>query len=483
LAAKVRAKFPGVYDDLDDAALESAVLAKHPEYADLAKPTADFSNVQKGTSTAAVGSKVDPMVAQAGNLQQMAVGALKGAGNTVFGLGKMVHDYTPIGRISDAIQPGAFDQKPPELEPTNRAQTVGHAAEQMGEFLIPGTAATKVGLVGRAATDAGLALAQSGSPVQAGVTGALSAAIPGASAVGTLARKLETSAQKSMAQALGATKEWAKSEAAKLAPEMLKRGIGGSRPAMLDLAKQTAKRVGGELDAAYSAAAAAGETVPGGIIQGHLQTAADALKVTTAKGTPTVIPGTEAVVQKLDDLHAFVGSLGNDIPVDKAATIKRTWDHIVSKAGLFGPKATASATDSAQAWATREASGSFRELLNTNPTIDALNKETAFWVGLKGVLKETEKRTQAQNSGLIASVMASPGAVAGAVAGGPAGAVLGGLASQQLVKVLQSPAWRTQVSAPMKHFLADALASGSTARVVGATNRILAALPAQVGAQ
>jgi hypothetical protein len=38
LAKRVRAKYPGTYDDLDDAALEKAVLAKHPEYADLAQP-------------------------------------------------------------------------------------------------------------------------------------------------------------------------------------------------------------------------------------------------------------------------------------------------------------------------------------------------------------------------------------------------------------------------------------------------------------
>lgn len=38
LAKRIRAKFPGAYDDLDDAALEKAVLAKHPEYADLAQP-------------------------------------------------------------------------------------------------------------------------------------------------------------------------------------------------------------------------------------------------------------------------------------------------------------------------------------------------------------------------------------------------------------------------------------------------------------
>jgi hypothetical protein len=38
LAALIRSKYPGAYDDLDDAALEQQVLAKYPEYADLAKP-------------------------------------------------------------------------------------------------------------------------------------------------------------------------------------------------------------------------------------------------------------------------------------------------------------------------------------------------------------------------------------------------------------------------------------------------------------
>jgi hypothetical protein len=40
LATKIRAKFPGVYDDLDDATLEAKVLAAHPQYKDLATPTA-----------------------------------------------------------------------------------------------------------------------------------------------------------------------------------------------------------------------------------------------------------------------------------------------------------------------------------------------------------------------------------------------------------------------------------------------------------
>lgn len=414
--------------------------------------------------------------------KDVAIGVAKGAGNTAFGLGKIVHDYTPIGRISDAIHPGAFNERPPELTPTNTPQRVGFTGEQVAEFFLPAGAAGKVGKAAEVAKSAGLTLAQSGSPTSAGVSGLVTAAMPGASALKRGASALNASAQQAMAQALGATKEWAKAEAAKLAPEMLKRGIGGSRQAMLATAKEAAKRIGQNLDDAYKAAAASGEVVPSAIIQGNLQLAADALKVADPTGALRVIPGTERVIQKLDELGAFVASYGDDIPVDKAAHIKRTWDRIVSKSGLFGPKATATATDNADAWAVREASNSFRQLLNTNPDIAALNAESAFWTGLKNVLKETEKRTQSQRGGLTDSIRGVGGAVAGAAVGGPVGAGIGQFATQTLSKAIQSPAFKTRVSGPLKQQLADALASGSAAKVAAVSQRILAAAPAQIRA-
>src|SRR6266567_4639658 len=39
LVEKIRGKYPGAYDDLDDAALTKAVLAKYPQYEDLARPS------------------------------------------------------------------------------------------------------------------------------------------------------------------------------------------------------------------------------------------------------------------------------------------------------------------------------------------------------------------------------------------------------------------------------------------------------------
>lgn len=413
------------------------------------------------------------------------IGAAKGLGNTVFGLGKIVRDYTPVGRISDAILPGAFDQKPPEIVPQGTAQNIGYGAEQLGEFFVPTGAVGKVGKAAEVAKSGALTLAQSGSPASAGVSAAITAAIPGGGVAKKAAGALEAGAEKTMAQSLGATKEWAKSEAATLAPEMLKRGVKGSRDAMLAEAKAKTADVGQKIGQEYASAAGQGATVSGDAVRAELEKAAEKIATTDAAGAAVPIEGTQRVAQKLAKLDKFVESLGPDIPVDKAAKVKQTWDAIVSKSGLYGPKATASATDNADAWAVREGSGAFRELLNANPTIEALNKEYAFWKGLKGVLKETTRRTQAQGGGLVSAGMGGAGAVVGALSGDTASertanAVIGGLAGRQLIKVIQSPAWRTTITGPMKQKLADALASGEAARIESAVGRIVAAAPSEL---
>lgn len=431
-------------------------------------------------------SNVAATAPKQGAVSGVVQGALKGLGNTVVGLGELAHKIPGVSTAVDALYgtPGLSDAAFPAarqaVQPQGAAENVGFMAEQVGEFFTPLGAAGKVGKAGRvvdAAKSAGLTMAQTGSPAAAGVSAGLSAVLPGAGAASRLAPKVEASAEKTVAQSLGATKEWAKAEAAKLAPEILKRGIGGSREAMLAQAKEVSKRVGQELEDAYAIRARLGQTVDGPTILGYLGTARDALMMPTASGSVVAIPGTQAVVKELDELATFIHSLGTDIPIDKAATLKRTWDHIVSNAGLFGPKATSSATDSASAWAFREASGSFRKLINANPTLEAINAESAFWTGLKKVLKATEKRTQSQRGGLTDAIRGGAGAVIGATTGGPAGAALGAVAAQQLSHIVSSPAWKTKVSAPMKKRLADALASGSAGRIESAITAITRATP------
>lgn len=411
-------------------------------------------------------------------VRDLASGAAKGVGSTVFGLGKLVRDYTPVGRISDAIMPGAFDQKPPEIVPNNTAQKIGFAAEQMGEFLVPAGAVSKLGKAGEVARAVGTTMAQSGSPAEAGVSGAITAVLPGAKMAQTASGALRESAEKSMAQALGATKEKFKEEAARLAPEMLERGIKGTRAQMLDRAKKATSAVGKELDDAYAAAAQAGDTVAGDVVRGHLQLTRDALKIKNAAGQLIAIPGTERVISKLDELDDFVKALGPDVPVDKAAQVKRTFDKIVDKAGLFGPKATASATDNADAWAIREASGAFRELLNRNPSIAELNAEFAFQNGLRKVLKETQKRTQTQRGGLTDAVRSAAGATMGAAVGGPVGAAVGAVGMEALSRAWNSPAFKTAVAGPFKNQMAEALASGSAGKILSVVRKVAASTPA-----
>jgi hypothetical protein len=303
-----------------------------------------------------------------------------------------------------------------------------------------------------------------------------------------LSGALAASAQKSEAGALGATKEWAKAEAAKLAPEMLTRGVRGSRAQMLTQARTQVEEVGKNIAREIQTLSAQGKTVLGPDVMQAIQTARDALLVPNAAGVPIPIAGTEPVIRQLDKLHGFVQTLGPDIPIAQAAKIKTVWDRIVSKAGLYGPKAQASATDSAAAWSIREAADSFRALLaNASTTLDELNQHYKFWKGLRNVLAETERRTQAQGSGLISGVTGGAGVIGGLVSGEGIedklqNALVYGLAGRQIVRLLQSPTWQTSVSAPLKQALADALASQSAARVTSATQRILASLPAQVRA-
>lgn len=428
-----------------------------------------------------------------GTIADAVVGAGKGLANTAIGLGELANEYVPgVARVNEAIygEPigaetyGAARQE--FATPTNTAQRVGYGVEQIGEFLAPVGAAGKLKTAADVAKAGVLTRAQGGSNAQAGVSAAITAAIPGGAALKRGAESMRRGAEKTTAQALGATKEWAKDTAAKVAPEMLARGVKGSRQQMLQAADEHVAKVGQQIGAEVQAAASAGATVSGDRVRQSIAQARDGLMVATADGKTVPIEGAQAVVRRLDRLETFVANLGPDIPFDKAAKVKTAWDRIVSKAGLYNQKVGASATDNANAWATREAASSFRELLaKGSPTLDELNQEYAFWKGLKGVLTETERRTQAQGGGLVSGITGATGASAGFASGGDVSdrvqnAVLGGLAGRQLVRVMQSPAWRTQVSAPVKQKLADALASGNAERVTTAVGRIVAAMPAQM---
>lgn len=498
LAQRVKAKYPGVYDDLPDAELEAKVKAKYPGvYDDVpttpAAPTAAAPQAQPESESMLGG---------------VVTGVGKGLANTAIGLGELAHKFPGVSNVVDAIYGGpqgdTYEKARQVVAPKTGAEKAGYYGEQIGEFFFPVGDAAKIGKLAKAAEvgkSALLGTAQSGSAAQGGISGGLTAVLPGGGAANRIASKLEASAEQNVARALGPTKEWAKAEAAKLAPQMLERGVGGSRPQLLARASAETERLGKAIGAEVEAAAQAGQTVSGAKFADAIAQARDTLMMTkgNASGAESKldgmmrglgpdrapIPGTESVVKRLDKLDDFVRGLGPDIPIDKAQKLKMTWDRIVSKAGLYSQKTGASATDAAAAWATREGAGAMRTLIaKGNPTIDNLNREYAFWRGLRDVLKETEKRTQAQSSGLTASIFGAVGAGAGFASGDSftdrlEKGALAGMAGRNALKLLQSPAWQTQVSAPLKMRLADALTSGSSHQIASVVRTIAQALPAQ----
>lgn len=87
-----------------------------------------------------------------GRIKDIAIGAAKGVGNRAVDLGSLVHNTPVVGSITDKLAtmiggPGtdpdmAFTKANQELEATSPAQSVGKGLEEMGEFFIPGEAAS-----------------------------------------------------------------------------------------------------------------------------------------------------------------------------------------------------------------------------------------------------------------------------------------------------------------------------------------------------
>lgn len=94
-----------------------------------------------------------PARSWADTAKDVAIGAAKGVGDTVVGLGNLVHKIPGVTGAVDAMygQPGlsenSFQVADKELEATNAPQMVGKAAEFGAEFLIP---VTKVGQAAKA---------------------------------------------------------------------------------------------------------------------------------------------------------------------------------------------------------------------------------------------------------------------------------------------------------------------------------------------
>lgn len=451
----------------------------------------------------------------------LGIGALRGVGSTAAHIGEaavnagLVPGVTPSAFAPQMRNP-IFQKTDTLATPVNTAQTVGKVGEQIAEVLLPSkamaSAANGLPLLSRmaieAAGNAGIAEAQGGNPLTAGVLGA---AAPG---VGAIAEKvvpaLKDAAAKQVVEALGPTKERYKAMAERLTPEILKRGLRGSREALQAKAADAASAAGEEIDQAIQQFG--GRAVPTAHIVDSLESAKNAFRTSVrqpiaevpasaASRVVRVEPDGTAVVahefepraiRQLESLQNTIKELGPEVRADQLIAVRRAWDKVVDQAGGFAHRAGGAIgvplADQSEAAAKRAATTAIRQQLNESvPELSALNKEFSFWKGLDDVTSQTLRRTQPHGPGLMKTGAEIAGNVVGAAAGvthGPAGAVGGAFALGKLAKLAQStfnsPRWKL-ASAQMKDALAEAIASNDAGRIANVLARIGATQGSKLG--
>jgi|SRR5436190_644967 len=479
--------------------------------ADIATASAKIFREKQGAFAIQAEPTSPSLLRQAGEaVENLGLGAVKGVGQSVIGAGRLVQMIPGVTRAVDALygSPGISEEAMRQAEelvrPQGVAQHLGKGAEQIAELIVPGSKLAQAGeaaatrfapklapIVGEtvakyapraaveAAGQAGMAKIQGGDPRLAAAFGAATPAL--GAVVEALPQKLKDQAAKQVVQALDPTKERFKAIARRLAPQIMKRGLGGNRAALQEQAATTLAQAGTDLEAVITQHAK--QPVGTQPILDVLETAKNAFRTTDAAGT--VLEYEPRAIKQLDGLQRIVTALGPDAPVEKLVAIRRAWDKVVSQAGGFEHRAQGAIgvplKDVSEAWAKREATSAIRDVLEQAvPDLAAANKEWAFWKSLSDVLTQTSQRTQRQGIGLKDLVVGSAGAsigstLAASLGFGPAGVAATGLGLTAIMakRVIESPAWRL-ASAQAKDRLADAIVSNDAGKIAMALARISA---------
>jgi len=480
------------------------VLAKYPEYADLAEPARpDFRTETRASDT----PELFPQQ-QAGGLsvisdgaKDLAVGALKGAGQTATNLGRFVHMIPGVSRGVDAlygapVSQAGFTEADRQLTPTTTAQSVGKGIEQIAEFFIPGAAAEKAGAtlatklptLGRVApavveglASGGIAAAQGGDVTETGAAAVLGGAPrlagPGLKRLrATIADHLNAKAAKRVTEGLGATTKRLKDMAQRIAPEFARRGLGGSLESLAEQATAHTDDLGHQI----------GQTIAGPVGQSTRPTAPilDALEQAKGKLTTTKVGGAGELIvtdkpqwEALGKLQDVVKEYGDELSVEQINALKKIYAQVTSRAGGYNEKAGELLNTAP------EAAKTFATILRTEENgvaaLAKLNKEFGFWKSLEKVTKATVDRRSSQGKGLTASIAPLIGGAAGALSGDDltdkiTSGLVGATAGRSLTRALQSPQWKF-VRARYASQLADALAGSNPERIGQVVGKVLAA--------
>lgn len=288
-----------------------------------------------------------------------------------------------------------------------------------------------------------------------------------------VADKLHESAEKNISTALAPTRDKLKAITADtVAPGLIERGvIARSREHLADIAEQKLSEHGEALNDRYDALAAKGVEASAKPIVAALQTAID-------KNTVGGVIQDKALVAKLqgfqDDIQKVAENNGGKIPLDQLRQIRQFNDTKIagSKAGyaLGIPDAV---TD---VQARREYANATRQVINGDPVLAKLNKESSFWNNVSDVVGATIKRSTGQKPGLGERLAETGGTFLGTHAAGVPGGFVGKYAGRYLARLTQSTLWST-LSAQAKTKIADAISTGDVAGAQAAAKQAGVVLP------
>lgn len=425
------------------------------------------------------------------------LGQLKGAGTSALNIASLGSNILKSGydaTIGKMTGKKAVDTKQTieagksAIAPTNLAQKIGFGTEQIGEMFIPTgiesgvtklasgkkylTSASKV--LGGTADIAGKTYLQTGGDNKQTLTAAaLTAGGLGlGEAASALSRKLspalKASAEKSYAQALGATTKENKAITQKIVPQLIEKKVTGlSRKAL-------ASKFSKELEVAGKAMDDVLDTIPKDApvslksVIDQLDDAKMAFMVPGKEGT--LIAADPQAVKHIEGFQAILKDVGiDDAPYESVRKLRQIWDNGVAQSKGFYGKTLA---EGSKIEAQREATNAIRaELAREFPNMDKVNREFSFWSKANKVINDTLERTQSQQRPLTETIRRSAGAVGGASIGGPVGGVLGDIAMSSLTKLVDSTLWRT-TSAIQKNSLANYLAKGDLKKAIDLMTRV-----------
>lgn len=236
------------------------------------------------------------------------------------------------------------------------------------------------------------------------------------------------------------------------------------------------------------------------------QAAADALADTVLGSrapskTASLVQGLQREIDNMSTVNRVTGEVMRPLNQQKLRSLTRLRDHILSFGDeidqvalrdlrgqlneLAEQQGTFRGSEKVMAKVANIARQDVRRTLHeANPDIQALDKETSFWLGLKDIIgTRVERDIGAQGSAFSAGLVGLAGGGIGAGLavgtggnvglGSGAGFFFGAAVGRRMVMALRSPLWQ-RVTSRAKDRLADAILSGDAKRVEAALGRIIA---------